>query len=61
MATALTIFSIAVDLEKSLTDILRNLKLWKILVFYGRVYENAGIIKRYAASSGKYVTNVSVH
>jgi len=60
MATGLTLFIIAVDLEKSLTDFLRNLKMWKIVVFYGGVYEDAGILKCYAVSSGKYVTDVSV-
>jgi hypothetical protein len=57
MATGIMLFIIAVDLEKSLTDFLRNLKF---LVFYGGVYEDAGILKRYAVSSNKYVTDVSM-
>lgn len=60
MATGLMLFIITVDLEKSLTDILRNLKLCKILVFYSGVYEDAGIKKRYTVSSSKYVPDVSV-
>jgi hypothetical protein len=34
MATGLMLFIIAVGLEKSLTDFLRNLKLCKIVVFF---------------------------
>jgi len=60
MATGLMLFINAVDSEKSLTDFLRNLKLCKIVVFYGGVYEDARILKRYAVSSSKYVTDVSV-
>jgi hypothetical protein len=45
MATGLMLFIIPVDLEKSLTDFLRNLKLCKILVFYSGVNEDAGIKK----------------
>jgi len=60
MGTGLMLFIIAVVLEKSLTEFLRNLKLCKILLFYGGVYEDAGILKRYAVSSNKYVTDVSV-
>jgi hypothetical protein len=60
MGTGLMLFIIAVVLEKSLTDFLRNLKLCKILVFYGGIYEDADILKSYAVSSSKYVTDVSM-
>jgi len=60
MGTGLMLFIIAVVLEKSLTEFLRNLKLCKILLFYDGVCEDAGILKRYAVSSNKYVTDVSV-
>jgi hypothetical protein len=59
MATGLMLFIFGVDLERSRTDFLRNLKLCKSLVFYGGVYEDTCILK-HAVSSSKYVTNVSV-
>jgi hypothetical protein len=60
MAAGLMLFIFGVDLERSLTDFLRNLKLCKSVVFYGGVYEDACILKRYAVSSSKYVSDVPV-